>query len=80
MRTVIGFAVFLVAFLVAGAAAAQQVFVFPASGQKVLLARHAQSCERPAWRACILSPQPLVGGQVRSHQEPAYTSPIWYTP
>ncbi len=33
MRTMIGFAVFLVAFLLAGAAAAQQVFVFPAQGQ-----------------------------------------------
>jgi Glycine zipper len=33
MKTTIGFAVFLVAFLLAGAAAAQQVFVFPAQGQ-----------------------------------------------
>ena len=33
MRTTIGFAVFLVAFLLAGAVAAQQVFVFPAQGQ-----------------------------------------------
>ncbi len=33
MKTAIGFAVFLVAFLLAGAVAAQQVFVFPAQGQ-----------------------------------------------
>ncbi len=33
MKATIGFAVFLVAFLLAGAAAAQQVFIFPAQGQ-----------------------------------------------